>query len=190
MKSNFAEWLFNPFRRIAGIQAFTIGLLISALTAFIAAFSNTAFDGVLDMHLVTKLTMVQSFGFMVINIVSLVLVMHIAGFTVAKGYRFVDMLGTMTLSRFPFLFVAVSGFMAIATDLDELMANPFIILQNTGFLIMIIITLPFLMWTIVLMYRAFKTTTGASGNKLTATFIIGILIAEIISKVLIYLIFK
>ncbi len=190
MKNNISEWLFNPFRRIAGYEAFFVGLFIAVLTSIIAALSKTAFDGVLDMHLSNDLSIGKSLIFLLINIVSLVTVMYFAGLTIAKGFRFADMLGTLTLARFPLIFIALAGFMAEAPDLNEILSNPLIIFQNTGFILMMIISLPILIWVIVLKFRAFKTTTGASGNKLTAAFIIGIIFAEMISKLLIYLIFK
>ena len=48
--NRLSQWLFNPFRFIAGFQALLIGLAIILLSGFIGSFGNTHFDGVLDVH--------------------------------------------------------------------------------------------------------------------------------------------
>ncbi len=112
MKNNISEWLFNPFKRIAGIEAFIIGLAIAAVAAVIGSFSGVVFDGIIDVHFDKQLTLSKSLICSGIDIVILVLFMYLAGLIVAKGFRFVDMLGTMTLSRAPFILLAIAGFIA------------------------------------------------------------------------------
>ena len=48
-----------------------------------------------------------------------------------------------------------------------------------------IVTLLFLVWSIVLLFNGFKTATNAKGSKQIILFAITILISEIISKILI-----
>lgn len=47
-----------------------------------------------------------------------------------------------------------------------------------------------LIWAIALMYNAPKVSSGAKGIRLTAGFIIGLIVAEIMSKFLINIVFS
>jgi hypothetical protein len=48
---SLTQWLFNPFRFIAGFKALLLGLIVIALTSLLASLSDTHFDGTLDVHL-------------------------------------------------------------------------------------------------------------------------------------------
>ena len=48
--NRLSQWLFNPFRFIAGFKALLLGLAIVWISAFVGSLSNTHFDGVLDAH--------------------------------------------------------------------------------------------------------------------------------------------
>ena len=189
MKSKeFFELIFNPFTRIAGWQAFWLGLVFLILSGVIGGFGNVIFDGVIDSHLVKEETMLQSFGYLGISMLTLVLVMWIAGLIISKGFRFIDILGTMTLSKAPFILLAIVGFFTKMPDTNEIMKNPMVILSSTSFLLMMILSVPVLVWSITLMYNALKISCGTKGSKLTTAFIIAILGSEAISKLLIYFI--
>ena len=178
--------MINPFTRIAGWQAFGLGLVIVVLTGIIGTFSNTAFDGVIDMHLTQKLTFVHSFGFLCIDIVSLVLVMTITGFIISKGFRIIDILGTMTLAKAPYLILVIAGYFTVSPDINEIMKNPLIVFQSVSFVILTLLSIPVTIWGITLLYNALKISCGVKGSKLTIAFIIALLVSEIISKILIY----
>lgn len=187
MKSkDISQLMINPFTHIAGWQAFGLGLVIVVLTGIIGTFSNVAFDGVIDMHLTQKLTFVHSFGFLAIDIVSLVSVMTITGFIISKGFRFIDILGTMTLAKAPYIILAIAGYFTVSPDINEIMKNPLCVFQSVSFIILTLLSIPVTIWGITLLFNAFKTSCGIKGSKLVATFIIGLLISEIISKALIY----
>ena len=46
-----AQWLFNPFVRIAGGQALAVGLAVIFASALAASAGGVHFDGLLDFHL-------------------------------------------------------------------------------------------------------------------------------------------
>jgi hypothetical protein len=52
--------LINPFTRIAGWQAFGLGMIGLILMGIMSSINGTAFDGVLDMHM-KEITLLQSF---------------------------------------------------------------------------------------------------------------------------------
>ena len=178
--------MINPFTRIAGWQALGLGLVIVVLTGITGTFSHVTFDGVIDMHLTQELTPGHSFEFLAIDIVSLVLVMTITGFIISKGFRFIDILGTMTLAKAPYLILAIAGYFTVSPDINEIMKNPFIVFQSVSFIFLTLLSVPVTIWTIILMFNALKTTCGVKGSKLAIAFIIALLISEIISKIFIY----
>jgi hypothetical protein len=186
MKSkNIFSLLVNPFTRIAGWHAFGLGLIFIVLMGFIGASNGIAFDGVFDMHLF-EISVQTSFLYLAIDLVSLVLVMWITGLLVSKNFRFIDILGTMTLAKAPFLILALGGYFATAPDLSEIYKDPYVILQDTPFVILLALSLPVMIWSITLMYNALKVSCNLKGSKLTVAFILALLISEIIAKVLIY----
>jgi len=191
MKTNeFGSLIFNPFKRIAGWEAFGIGLVIVVLTTFTGNFAGIYFDGVIDMHFAENFDSLKSWLMIPVNIISISVIMWLAGITVSKNFRFIDILGTMTLSRAPFLLIALASFFVKVPDLSGIMQDPFVIFDSISFIIILILTFPIIIWSVTLMYNAYKISTGASGQKLSISFIFGLIIAEIISKIIIYQIDK
>ena len=183
---NVFGFLMNPFTRIAGWQAFGLGLIFVVIMGFLGAYSDIAYDGVIDVHMIDT-SLLQSFLYLGIDLVCLVVVVWITGLIVSKNFRFIDILGTMTLAKAPFLIMAIAGFFATAPDLSEIYKDPYIILRSVSFVIFMVLSLPVMIWSITLMYNALKISCDIKGSKLTVAFIIALLISEIISKVLIYL---
>lgn len=191
MKTNeLGSLIFNPFKRIAGWDAFGVGLVIAVLTTFTGNFAGIYFDGVIDMHFAENFDSLKSWLMIPVNIISISVIMWLAGITVSKNFRFIDILGTMTLSRAPFLLIALASFFVKVPDLSGIMQDPFVMFDSISFIIILILTFPIIIWSVTLMYNAYKISTGASGQKLSISFIFGLIIAEIISKIIIYQIDK
>ena len=178
--------MLNPFTRIAGWQAFGVGLVFVIFTGIICTFSKVAFDGVIDMHLVKELTLLQSFEFLAIDLLSLVTIMTATGFIISKSFRIIDILGTMTLSRSPLIILAIAGYFTISPDINDIIKDPIVVFQSVSFIIIILLSIPVTIWSIILMFNALKVSCGINGNKLGSAFIIALLVAEVISKILIF----
>jgi len=183
---NVFGFLMNPFTRIAGWQAFGLGLFFVVLMGLLGAYSDIAFDGVIDMHMI-DISLLQSFLYLGIDLVCLVVVMWMTGLIVSRKFRFIDILGTMTLAKAPFLLLSIAGFFTAAPELSEIYKDPYVIFQSISFIILIVLSIPVIIWSITLMYNAFKVSCDIKGSKLTGVFIIGLLVSEVLSKILIYL---
>ena len=189
MKSkDFFRLLVNPFSRIAGWEASVIGVILVVLSAIIGRYSYVCFDGVLDIHIAQKLSMGGALGMQLISTFTLVLVMWIAGLITSKGFRFVDILGTMTFARIPLLIPALIGFFVKAPNIQDILANPLSILASSSFIIFALLAFIFIVWEVVLIVFGLKVSCNISGGKLAGSVIIGILASEIISKILIHFI--
>ncbi len=189
MKNN-VSLLWNPFTRIAGWQAFWVGLAVAVIAAYLASCGKLAFDGVLDAHFVDTLPFAESLLMLCINLVSISAVMYFAALILTSNFRFQDILGTFTLSRAPYLLLAAISLFVSYPSAEEIIANPLIVVSNPSFLLFILLSAPILVWQVALMYHAFRVSLGVSGSKSVVVFIAGILVAEIVSKVLIYFIHR
>ena len=182
---NVLRYIYNPFEKIAGWQALILGLIIVVLSGFIGKQANLMFDGAIDAHFGKEVTYYQTFMMLFIDIACVGAVMYLAGLLVTRNFRFIDLLGTMTLARAPYLLLSLTGLFVTIPETAELLANPALIFSNPGFLIFIALSFPAIIWVIALMYNAWKVSTGAKGSKMIIAFIAGLFVAEVISKILI-----
>lgn len=183
--TNFWNLTVNPYRRIAGWEAALSGLLILLIATLTGKYSSTVFDGAIDLHLVQHTDFSFAFGSMAIGIVSLIAVMSLAGYIAAKGFRLIDMAGTILLSKAPLLLASLAGFLTTVPNPEDMQKNPAMLLQSSSFLLVtFLLILPLSVWSIVLLFNAFKTVTGAKGSRLAVAFIVGLVVAEIVSVVL------
>ena len=178
--------MFNPFTRIAGWQAFGLGLVFVILTGFIGNYNNVSFNGALDAHFVPQMTFSHSFLLLTIDLFSLVFVLWITGLIISKGFRFVDILGTITLAKAPFIIIAIAGYFYKTTDPKIIVENPFALFQSLTFIVLMIVSLFIIIWNITLMYNAFKISCDVKGSKLNIAFVVALLVSEVVSQIFIY----
>lgn len=178
MKNNSIwNFLINPFTKIAGWQAFFIGIVLVVLSGAVGGMNQTWFPGVLDMRIGTPAPYSWGFVLLAVDVISIVLVMTLAALLVAKKFRFIDILGTMTLARAPMLLFALAGLLwPIGRQ-----GKPEVLLI-TQIPILGILCILILIWSITLMYNGFKVSCNLkNGVKLNAVFIISVIIAETFS---------
>jgi hypothetical protein len=173
-------WLFNPFTYIAGLKSLLIGWLLMLLTAFIASYSGAHFDGALDVH--GSLKVMPAWIFFIEQLIawgSLVITFYLSGFFFSSSsVRFIDVAGTTALARAPLIIVAILHF-AISTPA----ITPLYIGTS-------LIELLFIIWMIALLFNAFKVSCNIKGNKAVIVFIVSLIVAEIISKVILYYLYS
>lgn len=193
MKSNnWKTLLINPFTRIAGWKAFLLGIVIVCITVVVGRYTNVHFPGALDIKLATGITLKSAFFVQTIGLLSLVLLLYIAALIFAKGTRFQDILGTVTLSRYPLLLIAIAGAMvsesSISGLIDVLQGKAvFGVSEYLGFIVCSLLMIPIVIWQLILMYNAFSVSTGMKGSKCILIYICAILVAEAVSIVSIIL---
>jgi hypothetical protein len=193
--------LFNPFERFAGLQSVIIGLCILALTSFIASLGSVHFDGAIDLHIDSRLsaygktTFVSSLAETIIDLFSVVLFMYITGLFLSKSsIRVVDVIGTQAMARFPFLIACISALIFPTAKMDQFIEYKFLhqgqpvdlsITDYLAFGISSLIMLTMIVWMLVLMYRSYSVSCNVKGTKAVVSFIIALILAEIVSKVLV-----
>lgn len=176
---NFWGLLVNPFTRIAGWQAFGLGLVFVLLSGLFGTQGQLFFDGVLDAHLGSELSYKASFMLLAVDIASIVLVTWIIALIFVRDFRFVDILGTMTLARAPYILLAIAS-MFIPSFESSLSSDP---MKRQVYLIIFgIAVIPIVIWYVTLMYNAIKVSLNIKGAKLNIIVIASILIGEVVSK--------
>ena len=172
------QLLFNPFVRIAGLKSLVLGWAVMLLSAVVAYYGHCHFDGAIDAHLGPEaplwIFVAETFAAWLCTAV----IFYIAGVIVARsGVRFIDIAGTMALSRWPLIIVSLVGFVPLEEPKNQFDLQP-------SFLLLSLAILPFAIWVIVLLYNAYVTCTGVKGNKRIISFIIALVMAEVLSKVI------
>lgn len=187
--------LFNPFLKTAGSKALLIGLVFVIVSSILAFYFQTHFDGVLDVHFGEINQWWIPFVENGINILSLFLIFYILGAILTKGrVRWIDILGTTVLARFPLIIMPFGNAGNFVQDLGESIAKDPTHLSEIQFgageiiflILFIILSMCVLIWYVALLFNAYKISTNLKKGTLVVSFICGLLLAEIVSKIMIY----
>ncbi len=168
----------NPFRYIAGWKALAIGWVIILATALTAWQSGTHFDGVLDVHLGKGGSLMLYFAEQLVNWLCMVLFFYLSALVLSgRGFRLIDIAGTMAFARAPMLPVAFLGF--VIPPVPDNIQN-----IEPSYLMAGLLALVPVIWMVMWMYQAFITSTNLKGAKAVAGFVITLILAEIASKLI------
>ncbi|QJB39572.1 hypothetical protein HF324_17585 [Chitinophaga oryzae] len=172
-------WLLRPFTYIAGSKALLLGWAVMLVTSVVAYFSKTHFDGAIDAH--AGATVMPYFIYLLEAVIAwgcMVLACYAAAAIFARSsFRLIDIAGTLALARTPLLAIALINFGMPVVE------NPMDI--NPTVITLALISLPFFIWMLVLMYQGFSVSVNMKGNKAVIVFIVALIVAEVISKALI-----
>lgn len=206
-------WLFDPFYFWAGGKALAAGLVAMGLTGALGAMAGVRFDGVLDLHYGLAMAPAwRPFVDLSINWGCQVIVFGPAALALSGGRaRMIDVAGTQALARWPQVWMAamfcaspVSSYMRFISEATVRMVEtlrtdpaaayslstwvqPGNTLGMVLFIVASLLTLPLMVWMVALMYRGFATSAGVRGWKAGLTFTGGLVVAEILSKIVIWL---
>ena len=188
--------LFNPFVYIAGVEALLIGATVIILAGVIGSFSHTHFDGVLDLHTGAQAQLGVFLLEGLADWLSLGLVLLVMGRIISKtSFRTIDLLGTQALARWPTIFTSLitlpAGFQRFGNYLLEELVRPggkaqFDCTDAVVFWTVLAVSVLLLCWMVALMYKSYSVSCNVKGGKAVVTFIVGLILAEILSKLAIY----
>jgi hypothetical protein len=195
--NRLSQWLFNPFRFIAGFKALLLGLAIVLLSSFIGSISNTHFDGVLDVHTGAAAPMWFFLVAGLIDWICLAVPLLLFGLIVSRSsFRTIDVFGTQALARWPYLIAAL----AMLPDANRRVLGYLVskLTQNAsaasissidvfvfGFAMIVMILMA--IWMVALMYQAYAVSCNIKGARAVVTFVVGLILAEVLSKITIFL---
>lgn len=188
--------LLNPFEKYSEKTLLIFGIVATLLGSFLGYLMNARFDGIVDMHLVREVQFQTILIDNIINTLVLFILFFVFGKIVNSKTRAIDILNVSLICRIPMYLVAlgnIGGYLERATqnmidgiDLDNLQNIPqFELLDLTVILIFAILSIGFLVWMIVLLWKGFKTATNTKGIRDIIIFIVLFILAEVLSKYLI-----
>ena len=190
------KWVYNPFEKTAGWKAFGIGLIILCITTVAGYFWNMVFYGI-SIKIVPCITLGSAFFLQALGLAVLVFVMWTTAMLFAKKVRFQDILGTVTLAKYPLILAAVVV-MIFSNRLNEFTEKimsvgiyeiiKVITISDYVFLIAFsILSFIIIIWEIVLLFNAFRVSTNLKGIKSGLLFASIMIISEIITFILVYI---
>tara|TARA_Y100000782_G_scaffold115329_1_gene157011 strand:- start:6874 stop:7461 length:588 start_codon:yes stop_codon:yes gene_type:complete len=179
--------LLRPFHYIAGEKALLIGVVFSVAASVIAMLNELHFNGSINLKFIGYETadyiyFLEPF----IDVLVLSGVLSLAALVLKKHFRIIDLIGTQLLARAPILIMTVlisfSGMTRASSQamLKHMGENPEIPSDLIPLIVTALLSLPFLIYMLYLMYQAFSISTNASGVKAIVLFIAAFIISEII----------
>lgn len=189
----FFSLFINPYQKIAGFWALAIGLGVILCISYLGSIAKIYFPGllgILNSSMIKNPKVGTEFIFvlyqnMVIWFVLTALFIIAAKIFQQKRVRMIDFMGTVALSRFPYLIL--TGFLATMRIvnprfMDVGMENGLALQPTVLAIIFSFVVITCATWHIVTYLYALKESSGLSGKKLWISFIACILIGEIITN--------
>src|SRR5208283_4116470 len=103
--------LFNPFKFIAGIKSLVLGLVIIAATAYFGFLSHTNFPDLISVKICPPFSLGFFLWQSLSNWLVFSIVLYVGSLIVSRSsIRFIDILGTQALARYPYVFCSLTGF--------------------------------------------------------------------------------
>lgn len=181
----------NPFQKIAGFKALLLGLFIMLMMSVLGVIAKVYFDGILGYVFSLNIKAHLQPGLMLLlyqNVVSwlvlTLLFLLCALLFRQKRIRVIDFFGTVALSRYPFL-ISV-GYIALLQTLDPSLFN---IDSSHGYEmhLTLIGTVTNLIWNVCFFWQlityffALREASGLEGKRLWASYLVAILLGDVIS---------
>ncbi|MBU0713626.1 hypothetical protein KKA87_17125 [bacterium] len=193
--SKYSKILFNPFTVFSRNQTLIIGLIIIFIAGFINSFTNTHFDGIFDIHTGKSSAFVVFITEGYINLILLTGLLFLIGKLFTKqDANIIDLLSQQAIARWPLLLSSIITIskpyqrfsrMRSLRELHDFGIFKFNSFDDIVVSLSIIVLLIITIWTVALMYKSFHQTYKVERIKSVLLFTLGILLAEILSKLFI-----
>ena len=191
--------LFNPFEQFSERPLILFGISVTILLSMTGAFFNARFDGVIDLHFSTPTFFINTLTDNAVNIVILSLALFTLGKFRNNKTRFVDVFTASLIARIPYYILPFFNWNNTVLVESEKLLKQFMTVQpgvapqfeSTQMLVLVLFagfSILFLAWFIYLLYQGYKVATNAKGGIEIVLFGVTILIAEVFSKIIFYLI--
>jgi len=186
--------LFNPFEIYSEKVLLVVGIFSAAVSIVFSAMFNVRFDGVLDLHVVSGVSINDSLLDFLLNTLSVFVIFYPISKLINVKTRAVDIINFYLIAKVPLLVMPLFNINNnIGGVTDKLLENVgefsfelFSITDIVVFALFSILSIVFIIWFVSLMYKGFKVATNARGGSGIGYFIFALILAEIISKILLY----
>lgn len=187
--------LLRPCEIFSGKVSLLLGISVMALTALICTFGKIHLDGILDLHIGQETNILTAFGEGVIDLLSIVVFIYIAGFIfIGTTISIINIMGRQALARFPILLSSITVLLLNDNKVPQYQLWKYLhqgqpteitTTDIVAFIFLTLISLALIIWSIILMYRAYFKSCAVKGTKAVLSFIAIVILSEITSKLLI-----
>lgn len=186
--------LFNPFTQVAGEKALLLGIVAWIVSSGLAVVFPTNFDGALDAHYGPVSEWYFPLLQNLVNILSLTLFMYVFALLFATSKtRFIDMIGTVSMARFPYVLMPLLNIGNISGSIGQKFVDtmlkqqtPQLSTSEISYMIFAgVVGVFLLIWTITLLYNAYTVSSNLKKTKAVISFIASLVFAEILSSIII-----
>ena len=185
--------LINPFEKYSDNKLLISGIIATFLGVLLGYTFNGIYDGVLDMHAVKNIFFKELIYCLIIDLLTIGMILFFLGKYINSKTRFVDILTTILISKIPVYLLTITNVNGFAHEMGLEIQISFLKNKMNDFsgifiielILLAILSLLVLVWTLILLYNGFKTATNLKLNNDIVLFVIAIISAEIISKILI-----
>lgn len=190
------QLLFKPFEKYSEAKILTFGITATVFGLIIGFYFNARFDGVLDVHFAKEVSIIESLKDFIIVLFCLTFSLFNISKYLNRKTRFIDVLSVSIVARVPIYLLSIFNFNDSMSSISEKLLEQ--LAQGKGglsgisgaeivlLLISGIVSLIFTIWYVSLLFNGYKVASNAKGGKAIVLFSISIILAEILSKVLVY----
>jgi hypothetical protein len=176
--------LFTPMEFLSTRAAWTVAVIVTTASVFVSRL-GIRFDGALDLHRVSRPPAWSVVALdAAIGIVLTAAVLWLASLAVARGVRLIDFVLAVALARAAQVAGGITAWLVIPADIQATVVKA--LASGTGMdpwlALPSMLVVPFFVWFLVLLYQSFLTAAGLEGFSAGLTFTVGIVVAEVLSK--------
>lgn len=190
-------FLFKPFEKYTESRLLLVGMVSLLVGTTLAFFFQTRFDGALDIHFSVNVSWKMVLVDLVVTLFSLFVFLYLAGILLNGKTRAVDIVLTVLIARIPLYLTTLINIggevgkfgekMKTAALKNQLDFSAFTIVM---LVVSIFVMLPLLVWSVALLWNGYKVSANAKGANAVLLFIGAIVLAEVASKIILYVIYN
>ena len=189
------NYITKPFETIQEKTLLWIGISTILISSLFAYLTHARFDGVIDMHVGSKVLWHQPLIDNIVNTLCLTLFLYLLSLLQPTKTRIIDLLNVSLIARIPIYFTLITNIGGVNQETSEYIIanidNPAAIsnLPMINLIVLGVGALLFfgaLIFIGILIYKGYKTATNTKKNSHLILLIPAVLIAEIVSKLITY----
>jgi hypothetical protein len=174
-----SKFFYNPFGQIAGLASLIIGLIGLFIVTYLAYITGTHFNGLLNIDFAKDSAYWVFITESLSSWIFTTFFMYISGLILSKSkLRFIDILGTILMSRIPLVFAPLIRIIPLFQSF---------VIRSWQMYFIIGFYLASVVWTVILLFNAYKISCNLKSGKLIVSFIISLILSEICTKIFIKL---
>lgn len=192
-ENNNIHYFWNPFDRIAGVTAVAWGVIFLIIGSFTAWIGTARYPGLISMQYVESVHWLDGLLDQIVSLAIAVVIFALAAFIAgARRFRLIDLIGTFMVAKAPLLILPViniNGWMyKKSIELTEVALEGEALPDLWDGIVLILLSILlifFLIWTIVLLFHAYRVSTNLKGLPSFISFILAIVVSLVASYIII-----